>query len=92
MQSEYRYDRAVYPPVGPCHPNPTKSALVCVTTNGLLKLLYPQNNNQMEETAMELESVTSSDDLITHAAVCSDKSKAPSGLPTFPASWVHRVG
>jgi mediator of RNA polymerase II transcription subunit 16 len=57
------------------HPNPAKSALLCVTTNGLLKLLFSANNNKIEETTMELESVTSSDDLITHASISSCKSE-----------------
>ncbi|GAB1311111.1 Mediator of RNA polymerase II transcription subunit 16 [Madurella fahalii] len=72
MQSEYRYDQKVYPAYGPWHPNPGKSALLCITTNGFLKLFFSQNNNRIEETALELESVTSSDDLITHASLCSD--------------------
>lgn len=75
MQSEYRYDQKVYQAYGPWHPNPGKSALLCVTTNGVLKLFFSQNSNRIEETALELESVTSSDDLITHASLCSDMSK-----------------
>ena len=60
--------------MGPFHPNPGKSALLCITTNGLLKLFFSQNNNRIEETDIELENITSSDDLITHASICSDKS------------------
>ncbi|KAK3694565.1 mediator complex, subunit Med16 [Podospora appendiculata] len=72
-QTEYRYENSLTPAYGPFHPNQGRSALVCVTTNGLLKLLFSQNNNRIEETALEIESVTSSDDLITHASLCSDK-------------------
>lgn len=71
----YKYESNFIHAFGPWHPNPAKSALLCVTTNGVLKLFYSQNNNKVEETQLELESVTTSDDLISHAAICSDKSK-----------------
>lgn len=35
-------------------------------------MFWSQNNNKICETTLELESITSSDDLITHAAVASD--------------------
>ena len=38
-------------------------------------MYWSQNNNRLEETTMELESINSSDELITHAAFASDKSK-----------------
>ncbi|KAJ0311911.1 hypothetical protein COL5a_005484 [Colletotrichum fioriniae] len=38
-------------------------------------MFWAQNNNKIEETSLELESVNSSDDLITHAALHSDKGK-----------------
>lgn len=73
--ADYRYDSSQAPVLGPCHPNHGKSALVCVTTNGLLRLIWPQNGNAVKwhESHTELESVVSSDDLITHAAICSEK-------------------
>jgi len=77
--STYRYDTSTAPVFAPNHPNHTKSAFVCVTTSGLLRLLWPQNNNKWHESHTELESILSSDDLITHAAICTDKSK----LQTF---------
>lgn len=44
-------------------------------------------SNRFEETTMELESVSSSDDLITHASLHSDRSKEAFLLPvvTDPA-------
>ncbi|KAH8592398.1 mediator complex, subunit Med16 [Bisporella sp. PMI_857] len=70
----YRYETVQAPVLGPFHPNPTKSALVCVTANGSLKILWPQTNSpKWGESHDELESIASSDDLITHAAICSDK-------------------
>ncbi|KAH8662907.1 mediator of RNA polymerase-like protein II transcription subunit 16 [Tricladium varicosporioides] len=73
--SSYRYDAAQCPVLGPFHPTHGKSAFVCVTTNGLLRVLYPQTTTgKYQEVHTELESVVSSDDLITHAAICPDKS------------------
>ncbi|PQE11142.1 RNA polymerase ii mediator complex subunit sin4 protein [Rutstroemia sp. NJR-2017a BVV2] len=71
--SGYRYEASRAPIMGPSHPNPAKSAFVYVTTNGSLRVLYPQNNNKWFEAHTELESIVSSDDLITHAAICGDK-------------------
>ncbi|KAL2132628.1 hypothetical protein VTI74DRAFT_3567 [Chaetomium olivicolor] len=72
-QSEYMYEHHFYPASGPWHPNYAKSALLCVTTNGALKLCYSQNNGRLELTELELESVTSFDERITHASLCSDR-------------------
>ncbi|KAI1276144.1 RNA polymerase II mediator complex subunit Sin4 [Xylaria sp. FL0933] len=74
--NDYVFETSGVPTMGPNHPNPTKSAFICVTTNGLLKMFWSQNNNKPEETTLELESATSADDLITHAAACSDKTKS----------------
>ncbi|KAK4168613.1 hypothetical protein QBC43DRAFT_103265 [Cladorrhinum sp. PSN259] len=71
---EYKHSMTISPAFAPWHPNIGKSAFLCVTTNGLLKLFFSQNNTRIEETALELDSITSSDDLITHASICSDKS------------------
>lgn len=70
---KYTYTNTVMQNYGPWHPNPQKSALVCVTENGLLKLFFSQNSNQVQEVHIEMESITSSDDLITHAAICSER-------------------
>ncbi|KAI3396673.1 hypothetical protein diail_11781 [Diaporthe ilicicola] len=72
---KYQYNNHIVQAGGPWHPNPQKSALVCVTANGFLKLFYSQNSNHVQETQLEMESVTSSDGLITHAAMCSDRGK-----------------
>ncbi|KAL2067489.1 hypothetical protein VTL71DRAFT_1914 [Oculimacula yallundae] len=69
----YRYEVSQVPLLGPCHPVNSKSAFVCVTTNGLLRVLWQQNNNKWCESHTEMESIVSSDELITHAAICSDK-------------------
>ncbi|KAK0729360.1 mediator complex, subunit Med16 [Apiosordaria backusii] len=70
---ECKYTHMAQPAFGPSHPHPGRSALVCVTTNGLLRLFYQHHNTRYEETALELESVTAADDLITHASFCCDR-------------------
>lgn len=79
---KYQFNSSIIHASGPFHPNPSKSALVCVTANGLLKLFYAQNSNQLLETQLEMESITSSDDLITHAAIYPDRGKTCSPLPS----------
>lgn len=71
----YQYESSFVHAVGPTHPHPSKSALFCVTMTGMLKMYWSQNNNRMEETNMELESINTSDEMVTHAAFASDKSE-----------------
>lgn len=73
--SSYLYQMSHTAILGPYHPNHSKSALVCVTTSGLLKVLWMQSNGKWCESHTELESVVSSDDLVTHAAICPDRGK-----------------
>jgi mediator of RNA polymerase II transcription subunit 16, fungi type len=73
--SRFKYDSSFMHNFGPFHPNPSKSALLCVTTNGLLRLYWTQNTGRMEETPLELENISISDDLLTHASICSDRSE-----------------
>lgn len=72
----YQYESSFVHASGPSHPHSSKSALFCVTVSGMLKMFWSQNNNRMEETTMELESVNSLDELVTHAALASDRSKS----------------
>lgn len=73
----YRYESSFVHAFGPWHPNPSKSSLVCVTSHGVLRLLWPQNTNKVEfnTTTLDLESVNCSEDQISHASICSEKSK-----------------
>ncbi|KAI1206459.1 RNA polymerase II mediator complex subunit Sin4 [Annulohypoxylon truncatum] len=71
--NNYHFQMSPFLNTGPWHPHPSKSALISITTSGIFKMFWPQNNNKFEETTLELENVTTADDLITHAAVCSDK-------------------
>ncbi|CAD6446684.1 57a8b159-a03f-41bf-85e8-e000fc477235 [Sclerotinia trifoliorum] len=71
--SGFRYDVSQAPILGPNHPIPSKSAFLYVTSNGSLRLLWQQGNNKWFESHTELESIVSSDDLITHAAICAER-------------------
>ncbi|KIH87170.1 mediator of RNA polymerase II transcription subunit 16, fungi type [Sporothrix brasiliensis 5110] len=72
-ESGYRYETTLVHASGPYHPNPNKSALLCVTVSGTLRLLFSQNSNLVQDTSIELENITSSDDLTSHASICTDK-------------------
>ncbi|KAF4464866.1 mediator of rna polymerase ii transcription subunit 16 [Fusarium albosuccineum] len=69
----YTYESTFVQAGGPSHPNPAKSAFFTISTNGILRMIWSQNNNRIEETTIELESVSSSDESITHAAFASEK-------------------
>ncbi|CAK7265909.1 Mediator of RNA polymerase II transcription subunit 16 [Sporothrix epigloea] len=69
----YKYENTLVPVSGPYHPYPSKSALLCVSVGGTLRLLFLQSNNMVQDTSIELENITSSDDLVTHASICSEK-------------------
>ncbi|KAL5594513.1 hypothetical protein BROUX41_001439 [Berkeleyomyces rouxiae] len=70
----FRYDSSFVHAFPPYHPHPGRSALLCITDNGLLKLFYPSSKaEKVEETTHELESIIVSEDQITHASICSDK-------------------
>ncbi|RYP28860.1 hypothetical protein DL767_007018 [Monosporascus sp. MG133] len=70
--NNYHYDTTSVPSNPPWHPYPNRSAFICVTTNGVLKMFWVSDKGKIEETTLELESVTSADDLVTHAAICGD--------------------
>lgn len=58
--------------MGPFHPA-NKSALVAVTRGGTLRLVYQQQDSRWLEATTEIESVSSSVDLMTHGSFCADK-------------------
>ncbi|KAL7627995.1 Mediator of RNA polymerase II transcription subunit 16 [Parahypoxylon ruwenzoriense] len=73
--NNYNFQMSPIISTGPFHPHPSKSTLICITTNGILKMFWGQNTNRIEETTLELENLAWTDDLVTHAAVCSDRTK-----------------
>lgn len=83
----YSFESSFVHASGPNHPHAPKSALLSVTRSGTIKMYWPQNNNKIEETSKELEIVDSSNDLVTHASVASDRSKCSS---LFSHTNLHR--
>ncbi|KAF4455021.1 mediator of rna polymerase ii transcription subunit 16 [Fusarium austroafricanum] len=69
----YTYESSFVHAGGPSHPSPAKSALLTITTHGVLRMFWSQNTSRLEETTMELESISASDELITHASFASEK-------------------
>ncbi|KAI3586589.1 mediator complex, subunit Med16 [Fusarium oxysporum f. sp. albedinis] len=69
----YTYESSFVHAGGPTHPSPAKSALLTITTHGVIRMFWSQNTNRLEETTMELESISASDELITHASFASEK-------------------
>lgn len=86
--NKYRYEvtQIPTPPLGPVHPNPSQSAFMCLTINGLLRLFFPQPKGLWHEARLELESIVSSDDLISHASFCNEKSSSSVQLITALAN------
>lgn len=74
--NNYQYESSFVHASGPSHPTPSKSAFLTITTNGTLKMFWSQVTNRVEETVIELESVNSADDLVTHASLASEKSRS----------------
>ncbi|KJF61295.1 RNA polymerase II Mediator complex subunit Sin4, variant 1 [Coccidioides immitis RS] len=62
------YSRYVRRPLGPFHPL-NKSALVCVTRSGHIRLLYQSQDPKWNEVHVDLQTVSCSDDILTHAAL-----------------------
>lgn len=58
--------------MGPFHPM-NKSALVAVTRGGTMRLVYQQPDGRWLEASVEIESIGSSVDVLTHASLCADK-------------------
>ncbi|KAF4123421.1 hypothetical protein GMORB2_6122 [Geosmithia morbida] len=73
-RGNYHYTSSFVHAESPAHPQTGRSALLTVTTGGILKMVWMQVNNRPEETRLELESIGSADELITHAALASEKS------------------
>lgn len=64
------------PPVGPFHPA-NRSALVCVTRTGQIRLLYQNPDNRWAEISAELKTSGHSDSILTHAGLVAVQGKLP---------------
>lgn len=59
---------------GPYNPS-GKSALVAVTRGGTIRVVLQGADNRWHDTSAEVESILTSSDVLTHAALCGDKGK-----------------
>lgn len=69
----YQYESSFMHAEAPSHPLPARTALLTVSMGGVLKMLWMQMNNKLEETVLELERVSVLDDMVTHAAFAAEK-------------------
>ena len=79
----WQYESSFVHAGGPSHPHTSKSALFCVTVSGVLKMFWSQGHGRQEETSVELDTITSSEDVVTHASIASDKSECYPRLDLF---------
>lgn len=71
----YKYQAPTYRPFGPFHPLMNKAAAIGVTRNGVIKMWYHDGVSRYQEVSCDLESLTSLDDVFSHAAISSTWSK-----------------
>lgn len=78
-------------PIGPFHPA-NKSALICVTRVGQIRLIYQNPDSKWAELPGDLKTTGYSDRLLTHAAMVATQGKSSSKVdmrPSLmtPCSW-----
>lgn len=59
--------------MGPHNPNLNKSALVAITRGGTIRLLMQGQDMRWQDAKTELDSISISSELLTHASMCADK-------------------
>jgi mediator of RNA polymerase II transcription subunit 16, fungi type len=64
--------------MGPHNPSTNKSALVAVTRGGIIRLLFQSQEMRWQDTKTEIDSISTSAELLTHAAMCADRGR---GMP-----------
>ncbi|KAI9763955.1 MAG: mediator complex subunit [Geoglossum simile] len=70
---QFQYSATNHKTFGPFHPMPSRSTLIGVTRGGMVRLWYQQHDARWLEVNTELESIGSSDDLLSHASFSSDR-------------------
>ncbi|KAH0544055.1 hypothetical protein FGG08_001673 [Glutinoglossum americanum] len=70
---QFQYPATNHKTFGPFHPIPSRATLIGVTRGGMVRLWYQQHDTRWLEVNTELESIGSSDDLLSHASFSSDK-------------------
>lgn len=58
--------------MGPHNPN-QKPALVAVTRGGMIRLMFQEKNLRWQDVTTELDSISTSSGLLSHAAMTADK-------------------
>lgn len=58
--------------MGPFAPK-NRTAIVCITRGGILRLLYPQPDGRWNEVKKSIDSLSTSDDVLSHASFCPDR-------------------
>ncbi|KAI9804371.1 MAG: mediator complex subunit [Piccolia ochrophora] len=71
IEGQFQYGLNSCKPFGP-HPAHNKAALVCATRGGTLRLLYQQPDSRWLEVNCEIETIASSNEVLSHASFCSD--------------------
>ena len=69
----FKYPTNSLPPMGPLNPIQGRAACLGVTRHGVVKMWYSSDAQHIQKATAELESYTSMDDLITHAAYAPDR-------------------
>ena len=64
--------------LGPRNPyqqtnNPQKAAMVAVTKNGIIRVLYQGQDNRWQDFKSESENIASPTELLTHATMCPER-------------------
>ena len=71
-EGQFHHSFSEYKVMGPYHPQ-NRAALVCVTRGGTLRLLYQQPDARWAEAKESLDSLGSSDDVLSHASFGADR-------------------
>ncbi|KAI9783902.1 MAG: mediator complex subunit [Peltula sp. TS41687] len=76
---QFHYDMAQHKPMGPYAPK-NRSALICITRGGILRLLYSQADGRWTEVKTNMDFLTASDDVLSHASFCAYRAGAENNL------------
>ena len=74
--------------MGPHNPN-QKPALVAVTRGGMIRLMFQDKNMRWQHVKTEIDSISSSSELLSHAAMTADKGWQLFILGILPAMLTH---
>lgn len=78
----YHYESSFMHAEAPSHPLQARTALLTVSVSGVLKMIFMQLNNKLEEVSIELECISTGDETVTHAAFAAEKKYLTLALAT----------